>query len=42
MTNNIAEYNGVLEALRFATHHYANSEIEFFTDSKLVVNQVNG
>ncbi len=45
-TNNVAEYNGVTEALKWFKN---NTEIcgkrprcDFFLDSKLVVNQLNG
>jgi ribonuclease HI len=45
-TNNVAEYRAVLEALEFLGREtrYAkrNTEITFFLDSKLVVNQLNG
>lgn len=40
-TNNVAEYMGVLEALRSLKGKEA-TEIDFFLDSVLVVNQLNG
>jgi ribonuclease HI len=42
MTNNLAEYHAVLEAFRFASKDLFHKPIQFFTDSQLVVNQVNG
>lgn len=49
-TNNVAEYTAVLEALRylkiktvnFKLEDNENFEIQFFLDSTLVVNQLNG
>jgi len=46
-TNNVAEYMGVVEALKWLLGNLAieqlnNSTINFFLDSKLVVNQLNG
>jgi len=43
-TNNIAEYQAVIEALRWIASNirYQTSSINFFLDSKLVVNQLNG
>lgn len=46
-TNNIAEYRAVIEALEWITSNtqiskYANKQINFFLDSLLVVNQLNG
>ncbi len=40
-TNNIAEYTAVIEALMWLTQHPADY-IQFFLDSTLVVNQLNG
>lgn len=42
MTNNIAEYKAVRWALRWAVKNAADADIHIFTDSMLVVNQVNG
>jgi ribonuclease HI len=42
-TNNVAEYTAVLEALREVKNIAGeNKEIQFFLDSTLVVNQLNG
>ena len=43
-TNNVAEYTGVIEALKWliANSKWRIEKIEFFLDSKLVVNQLNG
>ena len=45
-TNNIAEYTGVVEALKWLKSHVdvcgKTPRITFFLDSKLVVNQLNG
>lgn len=42
-TNNVAEYQAVIEALRYVKNHKMNvTEISFFLDSKLVVSQLNG
>lgn len=45
-TNNIAEYMGVTEALKWFKSHIGvcgkGSKFDFFLDSKLVVNQLNG
>jgi ribonuclease HI len=42
-TNNVAEYTAVIEALRFLkTYDGEKKHIEFFLDSTLVVNQLNG
>jgi len=41
-TNNQAEYSGVLEALKYAYKKYKPQEIQFFLDSKLVVEQLKG
>lgn len=43
-TNNVAEYTGVLEALKYASREYGcdNLQIEFFMDSKLVAEQLSG
>jgi len=42
-TNNVAEYNAVIEALKWVrTNLPKKSNIDFFLDSKLVVNQLNG
>lgn len=48
-TNNVAEYRGVIEALTYLNDHVSkegsrtrDTEIMFFLDSTLVVNQLNG
>jgi len=46
-TNNVAEYRAVIEALKWIFENQANfqfpiSNFQFFLDSKLVVNQLNG
>ena len=42
-TNNIAEYQGVVAALKYLiTNKFKPTTINFFLDSKLVVNQLNG
>ena len=40
-TNNVAEYNGLLEGLRRAASLGAD-QVEFFSDSELMVRQMNG
>lgn len=40
-TNNVAEYHGLLRGLEAAAELGA-SEVEFYMDSKLVVEQING
>ena len=43
-TNNVAEYQAVIEALTWLKSEIQNSKfkIQFFLDSRLVVNQLNG
>ncbi len=41
-TNNEAEYLAVIEALTYLQGHSQDKKIEFFLDSNLVVNQLNG
>ncbi len=43
-TNNVAEYTGVLEALKYTKKKFGNQklEIELYADSKLVVEQLSG
>lgn len=43
-TNNVAEYQAVIEALKWIEKNFKLpiSRLEFFLDSKLVVNQLNG
>lgn len=44
-TNNVAEYSAVIEALKYVKTQMKNvkyDKIEFFLDSTLVVNQLNG
>lgn len=43
-TNNVAEYKAVLEALKLIKEKFATREIEieFYADSKLVVEQLSG
>lgn len=42
ITNNVAEYNGVINALRWLQENNSYSHIQFYMDSQLVVNQLNG
>ena len=44
-TNNIAEWKALIEALKFLVFHqreFANEEIVIYSDSQLMVKQVNG
>ncbi len=43
-TNNVAEYTAVVEALEWIKNNFQSpdSNFQFFLDSKLVVNQLNG
>lgn len=41
-TNNVAEYTAVVEALTFLKNQKLDGKTEFFLDSKLVVEQLNG
>ncbi len=45
-TNNVAEYTGVIEALNWILSHVRDldnvRDLDFFLDSSLVVNQLNG
>ena len=43
-TNNVAEYTGVYEALKYAKEKFGNHplEVELYADSKLVVEQLSG
>jgi ribonuclease HI len=43
-TNNVAEYTAVIKALEWLVEHKGNEkvEIQFYLDSTLVVNQLNG
>jgi len=44
-TNNIAEWTALIEALKFLVFHqrkFANEEIVIYSDSQLMVKQVNG
>jgi len=44
-TNNVAEYQAVIEAFKWLKKNYSTdkpSSCQFFLDSKLVVNQLNG
>jgi len=41
-TNNQAEYQAVIHALEIAKDKFKPKEIQFFIDSKLVVEQLNG
>ncbi|AKM81886.1 TPA: ribonuclease H [Candidatus Berkelbacteria bacterium] len=42
-TNNQAEYTAVLEALKYIVNNFAEElEIQFYLDSQLVVEQLNG
>ncbi len=42
VTNNVAEYTAVLEALKWAWKHANGRPLQLRTDSKLVVEQANG
>ena len=42
MSNNVAEYTGLIEGLKWADEHAAGMDIELLTDSQLAVNQVIG
>lgn len=42
VTNNIAEYNGVVVALRWLLENNGYKSVQFYLDSQLVVNQLNG
>lgn len=43
-TNNVAEYTGVLEALKYIKEKYGKKslEVELYADSKLVIEQLSG
>lgn len=41
-TNNMAEYQGVLDALIWLVANYSACELNFFLDSTLVANQLSG
>src|SRR5258706_10118662 len=41
-TNNVAEYNGVLQALTWLVENNIKESIEFYLDSQLVVRQLEG
>ncbi len=41
-TNNVAEYTAVIEALKEIKRHKSKIEIQFYLDSNLVVQQLNG
>lgn len=41
-TNNVAEYQAVIEALKWAKKNFLPTQIHFFLDSQLLVNQLNG
>ena len=41
-TNNIAEYQAVIAALEWLTANKQKGEFHFFSDSQLIVNQING
>lgn len=43
-TNNEAEYQALIKALKIVKKNYASQtkQIEFYSDSRLMVNQVNG
>jgi ribonuclease HI len=40
-TNNVAEYRAILHALELAKH-YTDGEVVCYSDSKLMINQLNG
>ena len=41
-TNNVAEYQAVIEALKWVKKNFPPTQIHFFLDSQLLVNQLNG
>lgn len=41
-TNNIAEYRALRYALRTAVYQFTDESVEIFSDSLLMVNQLNG
>lgn len=41
-TNNIAEYQAVISALEWLIANQSKGEFHFFSDSQLIVNQLNG
>lgn len=41
-TNNFAEYTAVIEALSWARHNFAGSDLQFYLDSQLVASQLSG
>lgn len=42
VTNNVAEYHGMIESLRWVQRHAAAADVELRCDSQLVVKQLNG
>lgn len=41
MTNNLAEYHGLINLLKYVTKNYSNEEISVYGDSQLVCHMVN-
>jgi probable phosphoglycerate mutase len=41
-TNNIAEYQGLLDGVKWVITHYPDAELQIKMDSLLIVNQVKG
>jgi ribonuclease HI len=42
VTNNVAEYHGMIESLRWIQRHAKTADVELRCDSQLVVKQING
>lgn len=41
-SNNVGEYGGLLNAMKFIAEHYPDKQVMFNGDSELVINQMNG
>lgn len=41
-TNNVSEYEAVIEALRWRQDEHPDERVDIYTDSNLIVNQING
>jgi len=41
-TNNVLEYLALQKALRYAIDTYTNEDVQIFSDSKLIINQIKG
>lgn len=42
VTNNIAEYTGIVEALKWLKENHQDEDLQFFLDSQLATSQLNG